>query len=82
MDQYYSKVLIAYGDGVSKGERFDDTAKSLFARAGFLLAGLHEAKGEPGPAVRILKIVASAGLSSSNEARRRMEKLMRKGGIE
>ncbi len=80
-DQYYVHVLMAYCDGIRAKTWFDGDARAFFTRAAFILADYYEARGEGRQAVRVLDYLVKTGVPAAREARRRIERLDRKGGV-
>jgi len=81
IDQYYTQVVLAYRTGRLRGEPFSDEARAAFSRAAFRLADEYESRGRDRQALSILELVAESGVPASDEARRRMTKISRKGGF-
>ncbi|MDD6029344.1 MAG: tetratricopeptide repeat protein [Kiritimatiellae bacterium] len=86
--QYYDKVVEAYWNAVrpdasdTKRRRwFDGNARALFARAAFILADYHEARGEPAAAANVLSYVVAARVPAADEAAQRIARLKEKGGF-
>ena len=79
-DQYYTNVVMAYVDGVRAGVLFDGNARSLFARAAFILADAYEASGNRRQAERMLRYVVSAKVPSADAARERIARLRKESG--
>ena len=79
-DQYYTNVVMAYVDGVRAGVLFDGNARSLFARAAFVLADAYEASGNRRQAERMLRYVVSAKVPSADAARERIARLRKESG--
>jgi len=79
IDQYYTQVVLAYRTGRLRGESFSDEARAVFSRAAFRLAEEYEGRGRDRQAQNILELVAESGVPASEEARRRIEKISRKG---
>ena len=86
--QYYDKVVGEYWNAVrpdapdtARRRWFDGNARALFARAAFILADHHEARGELKAAVNVLSYVVSARVPAADEARRRIARLKEKGGF-
>ena len=79
-DQYYTNVVMAYVDGVRAGVLFDGNARSLFARAAFVLADECEASGNRRQAERMLRYVVDAKIPSSDAARERISRLRKESG--
>ena len=81
VDEYYSRVVIAFRDGRSDGIRYDEDAVASFSRAAFRLAEEYESRGSDAQAVNVLRIVASSAVPASVEAEKRIERIHRKGQI-
>ena len=79
MEQYYSRVVLAYRAGCEKGELYDDEAKAVFSRAAFRLAEEYESRGRVFQAIRVLELVVASRVPAADEASRRIERLGRKG---
>ena len=82
MDQFYRNVVLAYSAETAKGVFFGAPARTFFARAAFSIADYSAASGDFSAAMQILKRVASADVPAAKEARRRLEELQVKGGVE
>ena len=82
MDQFYRNVLLAYSAEAAKGILFGASARTFFARAAFSIADYAVASGDFSTAMRILERVASADVPAAKEARRRLDELQVKGGVE
>ena len=82
MDQFYRNVVLAYSAEAAKGVFFGAPARTFFARAAFSIADYSAASGDFSAAMQILKRVASADVPAAKEARRRLEELQVKGGVE
>ncbi len=80
MDQYYRNVVIAYAEGESKGFLFGESSRAFFVRAALALADYNEAAGNDRAAASMLEKVAAADVPASDEARRRLDAIRRKGG--
>ena len=80
-DQYYTQVILAYREGRAKGQRYDDEARAVFSRAAFRLADEFESRGEAYQAMRILDLVVVSDVPAATEAKRRIEKIRKKGTI-
>ena len=80
MDQYYRRVVLAYVEDVNKGIMFGAPARTFFARAAFSFADHHEAIGDFAAARSVLEKVAGSDVPASEEAKRRLDELKRKGG--
>jgi hypothetical protein len=81
VDQYYVQVVTAYCDGLRDGTWYDADARTFFSRAAFVLADFYEARGESRQAVRVLEYVIRADVPAAAEARRRIARLTKKGGV-
>ena len=82
MDQFYRNVLLAYSAEAAKGILFGAPARTFFARAAFAIADYAAASGDFKTAVRVLERVASTDVPAAEEARRRLDELQVKGGVE
>lgn len=82
VDQFYTNVVMAYEDGVANRVWFDGDAVTCYARAVMKLADYYESRGEDVQARRVLGHLANSHLPSADEARRRVERLERKGNIQ
>ena len=80
-DQYYTNVVMAYVNGVRRRVLFDANARSLFARAAFILADAHEQAGESIQAEKILLYVVEAKVPSSDDARQRIARIRKERGV-
>ena len=81
VDLYYVQVVTAYCDGLRDGTWYDVDARTFFSRAAFMLADYYERRGEKDQAVRILTYVVRAEVPAAAEARRRIARLTKKGGV-
>ena len=81
VDQYYSRVVIAYREGRLRGARFDDEARASFSRAAFRLADEYESRGRDRQALHVLALVAESDVPAAEEAKRRMEKISNGGRL-
>lgn len=82
VDQYYGEVVHAYRDGRRNGEKFGEDVQAAFAGGAFRLADLLISRGEREAAGRVLSLVALGDIpSAAREARRRLERLQKKGGF-
>lgn len=79
IDQYYSKVVLAYRDGRLKGIKFDEDARTAFSRAAFCLAEEFESRGMDEQAINMLSLVVSSDVPSADEAAKRIKRIRRKG---
>lgn len=79
VDQYYTHVVLAYINGRSRSERYDDEARAAFLKAAFRLADEFESRGRDEQSLAILKLVVASDLPASEEARRRMRRISTKG---
>ena len=77
IDQYYAEVIIRYLDERAQGTWYDERSTGLFLRAAFAVAELHEQKGQPAQAALVLQRVVQAGVPGAEEARQRMERLIK-----
>ena len=81
IDEYYSRVVLAYRDGRAEGIPYDDDARAAFSRAAFRLAEEYESRGSDAQAVAVLRLVVTASVPASAEAEKRIERIHRKGNI-
>lgn len=81
IDEYYSRVVLAFRDGRADGIRYDDDAVASFSRAAFRLAEEYESRGSDVQAVNILRLVVTAAVPASGEAEKRIERIHRKGQL-
>ncbi len=81
MDQYYANVVNAFEDGRRDGVWFDAAARSAYARAVFALADHYELRGENLQAMRVLQLVVSSGIPAADEARKRIARIKKRGGL-
>ena len=81
IDEYYSRVVLAYRDGRAEGSPYDDDARAAFSRAAFRLAEEYESRGSDAQAVAVLRLVVTASVPASAEAEKRIERIHRKGNI-
>lgn len=79
MDQYYTRVLLAYREGRLRGERFNDEARAAFSRAGFRLADEFESRGKDRQSMNVLGLLSDSDVPAAEEARRRMERISNRG---
>jgi len=79
VDQFYSQVVLAYRDGRARGERYDDEARAAFSRAAFWLADEFESRGKDFQTMNILELVAESDVPAAEEARKRIDRLSKKG---
>ena len=79
VDQYYSQVVLAYRNGLERGERFGDEAKAVFSRAAFRLVDEFERRGRTRQALSILQLVSASDVPAAEEAARRYERISEKG---
>lgn len=79
IDQYYSQVVLAYRDGLSRGERLGDEARAAFSRAAFRLADEFEGRGKDYQAIGVLRLVVESGVPASEEAEKRIARISMKG---
>ena len=77
IDQYYAEVVIRYLDERAQGTWYDERSAGLFLRAAFAVADLHEQKGQSAQAALVLQRVVQAGVPGAEEARQRMERLIK-----
>ena len=81
IDEYYTRVVLAYRNGRAEGVRYDEDAVAAFSRAAFRLAEEFESRGSDRQAVGVLKLVLTASVPASDEAAKRIERIKRKGKI-
>ena len=81
VDEYYTRVVLAFRDGRAAGTYYDEEAVAAFTRAAFRLAEEYESRGLDGRSVNILTLVVTAGVPASDEASKRIERIHRKGKI-
>ena len=81
IDEYYTRVVLAFRDGRADGIRYDDDAVASFSRAAFRLAEEYESRGSDMQAVNVLRLVVNAAVPASVEAEKRIERIHRKGQI-
>ncbi len=79
IDQYYVRVVLAYRDGRTEGIRYDEEARTAFARAAFRLSEEYESRGRSFQAVKILELVVTSDVAAADEAARRIQRINRKG---
>ena len=79
VDQYYTRVVLAYREGRLKGERFGDEARASFSRAAFRLADEFESRGRDRQAVSVLKLVVESDVPAAEEASKRIGRISTKG---
>ena len=81
IDEYYSRVIVAFRDGRAEGVRYDEEAVAAFSRAAFWLAEEYESRGNDEQAVSVLRLVVTASVPASTEAEKRIGRIRRKGQI-
>ncbi len=81
IDEYYTRVVLAFRNGRSEGQRYDEDAVVAFSRAAFRLAEEYESRGSDYQAVSVLRLVVTAQVPASAEAENRIERIHRKGKI-
>ena len=79
IDQYYTKVVLAYRSGCERGVNYDDNARSAFIRAAFRLADEFERSGRDQQAINVLRLVVFSNVSASDEADKRITRILTKG---
>ena len=79
VDQYYTRVVLAYREGRLRGVRYGDEARAAFSRAAFRLADDFESRGRDRQAEDVLRLVVSSDVPAANEALKRIERIARKG---
>ena len=82
MDQYYKGVVLAYAEWAAKGTSLNVATRTFFARSAFMLADYYESGGNFRAAMKILDKVVAANIPASEEAKKRIEELKKKGGTE
>lgn len=76
LDRYYGDVVCAYRDARERGEVFNNTVKSNFARAAFRLCDEYERRRQKSAAENILRLVIRSDVKASvDEARRRLRRI-------
>ena len=81
IDGYYTDVVLAYRENRGKGQKFDDEARAAFSRAAFRLADEFESRGRDFQAVHILELLATSDVPAAEEAKKRIERIQRKGNF-
>lgn len=81
VDGYYTDVVLAYREGRGKGLRFDDEARAAFSRAALRLADEFESRGRDFQAIHILELLATSDVPAAAEAKKRIERIQRKGNF-
>lgn len=79
VDEYYTKVVLAYRDARLKGVRFDERGRETFSKAAFRLVEYFASRGRDSQAVGILDLVVESDVPAAVEARRRRDEIMNKG---
>lgn len=79
IDQYYTRVVLAYRDGRAEGVRYGEEAKTAFARAAFRLSEEYESRGRSFQAVKLLELVVKSDVAAADEAARRIQRINKKG---
>ena len=79
MDQYYTRVVLAYREGRLRNERFNDEARAAFSRAGLRLADEFESRGKERQALSVLELLAESDVPAAEEARKRMDRISNSG---
>ena len=83
IDQYYGEGVCAYRDARAAGRHLGDGARATFAKAAFRLADEFESRGAPDKAAKILSLVQNSDAGpAAKEARRRLKRIKKKGGLE
>ena len=83
VDQYYAEVVLAFREGVRRRVAYSDASKGTFARAAYRLADEFERRGADDQALKVLNLVVSSGIGSVEaEAKRRIERLKKKGSLQ
>ena len=80
IDQYYTKVVIAYRTGRIAGKRYSDEARAAFSRAAFWLVDEYERTGRNRQAFGILELVAESDVPAATEAAKRLRQRSNEGG--
>ena len=81
VDRYYADVVLAYREGRAGGVRFDDEARAAFSRAAFRLADEFESRGRDFQALHVLELVAASDVPAAEEAKKRIDRIQRKGNF-
>lgn len=81
VDEYYTRVVVAFRDGRAEGIRYDEDAVAAFSRAAFRLAEEYESRGSDAQAANVLRLVVTAAVPASDEAEKRIERINRKGKL-
>lgn len=76
---YYTEVVLAYRNGRAEGLAYNDGAKASFSRAAFRLADEFESRGRDAQAVNVLRLVEKSDVPAAVEARRRIDRIKKKG---
>ena len=79
VDRYYTDVVLAYREARSHGERMDDEASAAFSRAALALSDEFESRGRDFQAVQVLELLAKSDVPAAVEAKKRIERIKRKG---
>ena len=79
VDQYYTRVVLAYREGRLRGERYDDDSRAAFLKAAFRLADEFESRGSDKRALGVLRLVVESDVPAGEEAMRRIERISTKG---
>ena len=83
VDQYYAEVVLAFREGVRRRVAYSDASKGTFARAAYRLADEFERRGADDQALKVLNLVVASGIGSVEaEAKRRIERLKKKGSLQ
>lgn len=81
IDQYYSRVVLAYRDGRQAGVRYDEESRAAFSRAAFRLAEECESRGRDRQALHVLELVSTSDVPAADEADRRILRIQKKGKL-
>jgi tetratricopeptide (TPR) repeat protein len=82
IEEYYTRVVLAYREARRKGERLDDDARAAFSRSAFRLADEYESRGRDYQAIHVLELVATSDVQAAAvEARKRIDRISMKGGF-
>lgn len=82
VDQYYSRVVLAYRRSRQEGKRLDDEARAAFSRAAFRLADEYESQGSDYQAINVLELVVASDVPAAREAEKRIDRISMKGGFQ
>lgn len=79
IDCYYSSVVLAYREGRAQGVLRGNEGEMPFVRAAFRLADVFESRSLDYQALGVLRLVVESEIPASLEAKKRMERISRKG---